>query len=1190
MRRRFPILFFVVFLFNQLSNAQEIREDVLYKIVSPTGLALDNKLDPANNSHIYLEKESKSKKGQFWRFIRNEDAYVVYNPYSSKSLDLGASYSRKNILSVWDFSRYNENQQWYLVGKGDNRFEFVSKKHNNHIFANTNEKVGDTLLLSPEGTIWGLIATSERMPPATIRGKEEWENETVFAVNKEAGRNTAVPYSSIEQLKSDTYFDRPWEMPNSSLYQSLNGKWKFHWVNKPSDRPVDFNKIKYDVSTWTEILVPSTLEMLGYGTPIYTNVNYPFRNRPSLILPQKGYTSEKEPDPIGSYRRNFNIPADWNGKEIFIHFDGVYSGFYVWINGKKVGYSEGSNNDVEFNITPYIRQGENVLAVEVYKWTDGSYLEDQDMFRFSGIHRDVYLYATPKVSIRDYFLKSDFTGGDLDRAVFEVRAKLKNYDVKLSGVFSVEVELIDPMGRTVVIIKQPTVFLAGGKEQFYTLKTIVTNPVLWSAEHPNLYSVVISLKNENDQVMEAMSSKFGLRKIEIKDKRVYINNEQILFKGVNRHDVHPRFGKTIPVESMIQDIMLMKQHNINTIRTSHYPNSPKMYALYDYYGLYVMDEADLECHGNQSLSDLESWKDAYVDRITRVIERDKNHPSVIFWSLGNESGGGSNIEAMYEKAKELDASRLIHYEGQNSAADFDSQMYPDIVSMSVFDQQKSDRPYFLCEYAHSMGNSPGNISEYWDYIENKSQRMIGGCVWDWVDQAFNKANEPDDHFYYGGQFGDKPTDGDFSCNGLTTPDRRITAKLLEIKKVYQYIKFRPLALAAGKVEITNKYDFTDLSEFYLVWEVLRNGVNVETGQINGFKLAPNEKEIITIPYKTKTDKGSEYFLNLIFKRMDDSKGLLKDHVVASEQFALNSRPAVAVIDADLLSEILNITVQENNLMIFAKNFKAVFDTNTGLMTTLQYGKINLISDEKGFALNWYRNINNDKYADQHNYETKYEKPLLVYEKDANGKSATVIMDMKAIILSPKFITINYILKYKIYSNGIVDVYATFTKPDDADIVRRLGLQLVIPGDFEQVRYYGYGPHENYSDRMKSAYMGLYTTTVTEMGEGEHYVRSQSMGNREDVRWFSLTDNQGTGLKISVKDKAGFSTLHYSDKDMWEAENYFKLNDLCKSKIYINLDCLQQGLGNASCGPLPLDKYMIPLNVPVSYSFRIEMVK
>lgn len=679
--------------------------------------------------------------------------------------------------------------------------------------------------------------------PENVHGKAEWENEQIFAINKEEGHNTFVPFSSVESLKKSESFNQPWATPASDLYYSLNGTWKFHWVKQPSERPVNFYKTDYDVSSWKEIPVPANMEMQGYGTPIYTNVTYPFKNYPAMIVPQKGYTNEKEPNPVGSYRRDFTVPANWDGKEIFLHFNGVYSGFYVWINGKKVGYSQGSNNDAEFNITKYLKPGNNTIAVEVYRWTDGSYLEDQDMFRLSGIYRDVYLYATPKVHVRDFHLQSLFESNDYRTAGFKVDAIVANYDSKQAKGHTIEVTLIDPSGNSIGTMTEPVQLLKGKKEQKYTLQTKVEKPLLWTSETPHLYNVLVALKNERGEVIEAMSSKFGFRHIEIKNKRVYINNRQVFFKGVNRHEMLPRTGKVLSTESMIQDILMMKQFNVNTLRTSHYPNDPRMYALCDYYGLYVMDEADVENHGNHTLSERESWRPAFIDRLVRMIQRDKNHPSIIFWSLGNEGGAGENFMAMYEVAKKLEPTRPVHYEGQNAAADIDSHMYPSIANMSRFDQQESDKPYFLCEYAHSMGNAPGNIAEYWDYIENKSQRMIGACVWDWVDQGLNKIGEPDHHYYYGGDFGDRPTDFDFCCNGLTTPDRRVTPKLIELKKIYQYIKFRLLAVESGNVEIRNGYYFTDLNKFRLNWEVLKDGKAVENGTIESIDLAPVKRRL-----------------------------------------------------------------------------------------------------------------------------------------------------------------------------------------------------------------------------------------------------------------------------------------------------------------------------------------------------------
>lgn len=1184
---RVAILTFFLLASFFILNAQEIKENVLYKIVSPSGLVLDNRLSPTNMSHIYLEKDSKSSKGQYWRIVRNEDAYVIYNPHSFKSFDIGASYNVNNVFSVWDYSKSNENQQWYLLPKG-NGFELVSKKHRNHIFANQGEKAGNTLLLSSEGTVFQLRETSEPIPPENLHGKTEWENEGIFGVNKEDARSTYIPFPSVESLKADKYFDKPWLEPSSSLFQSLNGLWKFHWVKQPSERPVNFYKPNYDVSAWKDIPVPSVAEMHGYGTPIYTNVNYPFKNQPSLILPQKGFTNEKEPNPVASYRRNFTIPADWDGKEVFINFNGVYSGFYIWVNGKKAGYSEVSNLDASFNITNYIKQGENVLAVEVYKWTDGSYLEDQDMFRVMGIHRDVYLYAVPKLHVRDYFLKSAFNGDDYSSATFSVDAGIRNYNSKQSEKSTIEVQLIDPSGKMVSTLSQSVNPINGNAEENYLLKTSVSNPVLWSAEKPNLYSVIISLKDADGKVTEAMSSKFGFRKIEIKNKRVYINNRQVFFRGVNRHDTHPQLGKAVTAESMTEDILLMKRHNINTVRTSHYPSDPKMYAMFDYYGLYVMSENDLECHANHALSDREAWLPAYLDRMTRTVQRDKNHPSVIFWSYGNESGGGTNFKAMQDKIKELDPSRPTHYEGNNSYPDIDSHMYPDIPRMTAFDQQDSEKPYFLCEYAHAMGNAPGNLHEYWDYIENHSNRMIGACIWEWVDHAINMHGKPQNQYYYGGDFGDQPNDGNFCADGLVTPDRRVTAKLLEVKSVYQYIRMHPVVIREGKINIENKYDFTNLNEFNITWKVLEDGVEIQSGKINPIDVAPDHAAVLKVPFNIDMKSGKEYFLNVEFSLKNSTRWADAGHVVAADQFALNVRPAVKAVDIASLGKI-DIKEHSNNLLITGTGFKTVFDKQSGTITSLEYAGKEMLSNKKGLQLNWFRTIDNDRYTDQDYHETTYGKPLFSYKVNDNGKSVTVLVENDATISWKNPVVINHSVKYTIYSDGTIDVDASFVKPGDANIVRRFGLQMVLPNEFENIRYYGYGPHENAVDRIQSATVGLYNTTPKGM-ETEHYVRPQTMGNREDIRWATFTNSSKQGLKITAKSKVSFSALNFHDKDSWEAKHDFQLDTIRKQEIYLNIDCIQQGLGNASCGPLPLDEYMIPVNTPVGYSFRIEAVK
>lgn len=1187
--RFFILLSFLFFTFKGFS--QEIKSDVLYKIVSPSGLVIDNLNVSKNESGLYLAKDNKNSRGQMWKIVKLPNGtYTISNPFTEKSIDNdNTTTGNGNPVIQWDSNSSNGNQQWRITVTGTGAYTIVHRGGMTLAYSGEDTEGTRLYQLPTSSQLWRLIPTSVKAPKEVKQkpSKFDWENETIFAINKEPGHVTYIPFPSVESLKADKSFDEPWQEPSSSLYMTLNGNWKFHWVKKPDERPQDFYKMNYDVSSWKEIPVPSNWEMHGYGTPIYTNITYPHKNNPPFIQPQKGYTNEVEVNPVGSYRRTFTIPENWDGKEIILHFDGVYSGIYVWINGKKVGYSQGANNVAEFNVTDYVKSGENTIAAEVYRWTDGSYIEDQDMFRLSGIHRPVYLYATPKVHVRDYFLQSEFDGDDYTNALFKVKASVRNYDKKVSQAATVSVSLLDTQGKEVANLSQPVSSLKGGKEQEYNMEATVKSPLLWSAEKPNLYTAVVTLKDDNGNVLEAMSSKFGFRKIEIKNKRVYVNNEQVFFKGTNRHDIHPQFGKAVPVESMIQDILLMKQHNLNTIRTSHYPNDPRMYALYDYYGLYVMDEADCENHGNHSISGLPSWAPAYRDRMDRVIKRDRNHPSVIFWSLGNEGGNGDNFDEMYKVAKELDPSRPVHYEGKNEIADIDSHMYPSMDRMAAFDQQNSDKPYFLCEYAHSMGNAPGNLAEYWDYIENKSQRMIGACVWDWVDQGINMYGKPANQYYIGGDFGDKPNDYDFVCNGLTTPDRRVTAKLLEVKKIYQYIKFKPLSVSTGKIQIENKYDFTNLTEYDITWEVIKDGVKVESGTMPSIDLAPNQKTVVTIPFNKKLDASSEYFLNVYFSLKDDKNWAKAGHVVAAEQFALTGRQPLTAVNTSSMQNI-QVDNQGNDLVINGVGFKTVFNNQTGQMISLQYDGKEMIYDSKGFDLNWYRSVNNDKYADQKYYPTVNDNPLFTYQISPDQKSVTVVSATTATIASSTPVRVPYLVKYVIYADGTIDVDASFTAPQ-VNTIHRLGLQVVLSEGMDNVRYYGRGPHENYSDRKHSALFGQYQATVKDM-EAEHYVRSQSMGNREDVRFVQITDENNNGLKISSKDRLGFTALHFTDQDLWEAIHDFKLDEIRKPEVYLSLDCIQQGLGNASCGPLPLPEYLIPVNQSLNYSFRIQPVK
>jgi beta-galactosidase len=1153
-----------------------------YKISTSTGLTLDNGGGLDNGAQIYMSEDNADENtGQQWILRPSGDGYFsVINALSLKSIDNEAgSFDDGNSIIQWATDFSNDNQNWEINYCG---YYFTitnvrTQKNLDSRNSSTNGELCQYTAAQIPSQQWEITSVGELE-------NREWEDESIFAINKEPGRNTFIPFSSVEELMNDESFEKPWIHPTSSKYLLLNGSWKFNWVKQPSERPVDFYQSDYDVSQWNDIRVPSNWEMQGYGTPIYTNITYPHANVPPYIMPVSGWTSEKEPNPVGSYRKDFELPAEWNGEQIFLHFNGVYSAMYVWINGQKVGYSQGANNDAEFDITDYVQTGENTLACEVYRWSDGSYLEDQDMFRLSGIHRDVYIYAAPKVRVRDFFMQSEFEGNDFSSAMFNVDVSLKNHNSTPSGSVNLEVSMLDESNNEVLAITENIDQIPAEDEIRLNVQEKLENPSLWSAEIPNLYSVILTLKDNSGEVLQVLHNKFGFRKIEIKNKHIYVNNELILFKGTNRHDTHPVHGKAVPVESMIEDIVLMKQHNINTVRTSHYPNDPRMYALYDYYGLYIMDEADIECHGNTSISDKVSWQPAFIDRMVRMVERDKNHPSVIFWSMGNECGGGRNFYEVYDAAKAIDSIRPVHYQGQNNAADFDSQMYPDLVDAKRRDEQDTSRPYFFCEYAHAMGNAPGNLQEYWDLIEN-SNRIIGGCVWDWVDQGIIKFGEDPTRYYYGGDFGDEPNDKDFCNNGLTTPDRKVTAKLLEVKKVYQYIKFTPsAAISEGIINIENKYDFLNLDQFYMDWEVLKDGIVVENSTMSLPSLSPNEIAELSIPISVQGESGSEYFLNVYVLTKNDYSWAKANHVVAKEQMAMTVRPALSVINQNELPA-LNVTESAGNIEVNGDDFSMSFDKNTGIMTSLNYNNTPVLNNSNGLSFSYFRIINNDK-----NFVKEYSESVITNK----SFSVTESPDNKSLIIDTRMEAVNnygtfpYGITYTVYGNGAIDVDVSITNTIETGILPRIGLQMVLQPEFDDVAWYGRGPHENYVDRKASAFYGIYESSVSNLFE--NYIRPQSNGNREDLRWLRITNANNDGIEILSKTKLNFTASHFKEGQIWEAKHDFELENFENPEVYLNLDYFQQGLGNESCGPRALLQYLTRGNTTYDFSFRIKNVK
>lgn len=837
-------------------NAKDlISKDKMYILVSPNGLAVDNGNATQDESNFTLQKMNKKSLAQRFCIAGDETGWAIWSPYTGQAFDILDPGVHGMPLASWVHNNC-DNQRWEIKFVGDDEVQICHKTSQHAILLEGNDTEGTLLRLGKDGEkalTWKLVAIGGKIPDEVIRGKVDWEDERIIGRNKLPGHVTMVPYPNVTSLKADaTYMEKPWEMSQSQDFMSLNGNWKFNWVKEPSLRPVDFYKEGYDVSGWAEIPVPSCWEQYGYGTPIYSNVTYPFNGKPSRIIPVPGYTSEQEPNPTGSYRREFTLPQSWNGKEVFLHFDGVYSAFSVWVNGKYVGYSQGPNNDSEFDVTKIVRPGVNTIAVEVLRWSDGSFIEDQDMFRVAGIHKDVWMYAAPKTSIVDFHLSSDFNA-DFTKATFSAKTWLRNTGMK-PGNHRLFVELIDPQGNTVFYKEAGSAIVKKGKNSEIDFTAEVSSPALWSAETPSLYTVILSLKDGEGNEVQAVSNRFGFRKVEIKDKHVLVNGKQVWFKGVNRHESHPQYSKAIPNSVTIQDIKMMKQNNINAIRTSHYPQRASAYALYDYYGMYIMDEADIECHGNNGISNTPSFKDAYVDRGTRMVQRDRNHACVIFWSLGNESAGGCNLEAERDAMKALDPSRPIHYEGDDKIVEMDSNMYPSVPNMRAKDLNGSSKPYILCEYSYEQ-----NIFDMWDYML-KSERMIGGYLWEWAEHGLYKYGDTSGRIYQGGDFGEQPTSGG-GRNAAVTPDRKPTYKLVDLKKCYQYITVAKTA-DPSKVTVSNTYEYTNLNQFNVKWEAMDGDKVVASGTVNTIDLPAGESAVVAID---NVPAGSKLFLEFSLK-------------------------------------------------------------------------------------------------------------------------------------------------------------------------------------------------------------------------------------------------------------------------------------------------------------------------------------
>ena len=1022
----------------------------------------------------------------------------------------------------------------------------------------------------------------------------EWENSKIFGINKEPAHSTLIPFESPAGALGK------WE--DSPYFISLNGTWKFNWVKTPSERPENFYKEEFKVDNWEEIDVPSNWQMRGYGIPIYTDVNYPYSIN-TQIIPKIDHNY----NPVGSYRRKFNIPTNWKGREIFIHFGGVKSAFYIWINGEKVGYSQGSMTPAEFNITKYLKNDNNILAVEVYRWSDGSYLEDQDMWRFSGIFREVYLYSTPKVHIRDFYVRC-VLDENYEHAILKVRIKNFNYGKTDEEQYKIGLSLLDKEKRFIdsEILMGETFGIKSGTEHLIELKAKIENPRKWTGETPNLYDIIIVLKNSKNEIIEVEHCKFGFRKVEISEVGSFlINGKPIIFKGVNRHEHDPDHGRAIPYNRMVQDIILMKQNNINAVRTSHYPNHPKWYELCDKYGIYVLDECNLETHGlwdKVPRSD-PNWTDACIDRMVSMVERDKNHPCVVIWSLGNEAGMGENFKIMKNEALKIDSTRPIHYEG-----DYKQEISEVISSMYFSPKQlernlkrntagtpgrmvklSSPRPYVLCEYAHAMGNSLGNFQEFMDVFE-KYPNAIGGFIWDFIDQGLRKVSDKGEEFWaYGGDYGDEPNDKNFCITGIVLPDRKPNPSLFEVKKVYQNIKFYPVSLLEGKLVIHNKFNFISLDDFITKWELTANGKVIQQGFIDSLNIGPSEKKELMVPFREPNlEPNTEYHLKMIMSLGKNKLWAEKGHVIAWDQFKI---PYSTLKESSSLQELPEIALDnlKESYVIKGDEFKIRIGKETGVLETYVYRNIELLNTP--LIPNFWRAPTDNDLGLIDFSEQSF--PSFDFSWKDTNKNRTV-KDITFEKVNPNIIRVFVLFAI---DNSEEDMALTYTVYGDGNIVikssikpsinmARFGMQLTVKNEFNQLTWFGRGPHETMLDRKTSGAIKIYSGKVDELIH--NYIRPQENSNRTDVRWAALTNKESVGLFVS--DIGGtylsISAWPYSLEDLELAKHTY---DLPKREfITFNIDYKQQGVG----GDIPAlaslhKKYILKSNEEYSYTFRIR---
>lgn len=1034
----------------------------------------------------------------------------------------------------------------------------------------------------------------------TAFAQNDWEDQSVIGRNKMPARATSYSFPSEDlALKGDRAQAR---------FLSLNGEWLFHFEADSKNRPLDFYSGEDKVSGWDKIEVPSCWEMKGYGTPIYTNSTYPFPNRPPFIT---------RTNPVGSYFRTFDLPTDWDGKQIILHFGGVSSAFYVWVNGQRIGYSEDSCLPAEFDVTEKVQKGKNTVAVQVFRWSDGSYLEDQDHWRMSGIQREVMLLAQPRVALNDFNVRTKFDE-NLEDVLLQIRPVVTMKDsIDIEG-WTVEAMLYSPTDKPkfaqplkidlskIVYEEYPQ----RDNVKFALLETKIESPQKWSAELPVLYTLVLSLKDNKGNVLESRSSKVGFRDIRIQDGVFLVNGKPVKLYGVNRHDHSENGGKTVTRDEMLKDVQLMKQYNLNAVRTCHYPNDPYFYDLCDQYGLYVMDEANIETHhAGGYLANQPAWHAAYTDRILRMVERDKNHASIISWSLGNEAGSGPNFAAAAGWIKEFDPTRPVHYEGAQGDAnrpeykEFGSQeyrlkpylanpddtWYVDLVSRMypTIDQLKGlsespyvKRPIVMCEYAHSMGNSTGNLMEYWNLIHSK-KNLMGGFIWDWIDQGVARTDAKGRKWWaYGGDYGDQPNDANFCINGLISPDRTTKAATEECKYVFQPVVISAYDQDKMQFRIRNRFSFRNLNEFAIFWTLIENGKEIKVGSLGAFNVLPGESKLFAVDYDLSRLTG-EVWLKISVQLAKDELHAKRGHEIAKEQFRIKEAQPVQPIESKIAVQVFEDS--EKNLVVGAKDFKVTFDKTSGYLTKYQFQGKDLLTGT--LKPNFWRPVtDNDIRAWQ------VEKNLsdwlsvtaslkLVQMKVLDeGIAKRIIADLK----SDK--GLNMQLSYKVSGDGVVQTDYQVKIGGQLTEPLRIGMTTELSGDLGLMTFYGKGPYENYADRCRAAEMGIYS------GKAEDfcfkYVRPQENGNHTQVGWLALRNAAGSGLMVVGRQPLNTSVWPCTTETLSKAAH---INELEPAGFYtVNIDLGQAGVGGNdswSWRGIPLPEYHLSKK-EYSYGFKL----